>query len=88
MGMEWWLPIGSLMMTGIVIPMLGYFFRENKRQHEESRAKVDEVKQLLGKQDITLGQHEVRISSLEQWRLYGTRAERLSDVHATYNPQP
>ena len=51
----------TLCLTGLIFPFVMYFFKKNERLHEETKAKV-------GEHAITLGLHEYRLISLEEWR--------------------
>jgi len=53
--------IVTLCLTGLIFPFVMYFFKKNERLHEETRSKVSE-------HALTLGIHEVRLISLEEWR--------------------
>lgn len=74
-----WAAIGSLLLTSLIFPFVTYYFKKNERLHEETKTKVSD-------HSITLGLHEYRLISLEEWRKYqtGTIPAPPSTVQVTH----
>lgn len=60
-----WAGIATLMLTVLIFPFVMHFFKKNEKMHEQTQAKVSD-------HAITLGLHEYRLISLEEWRKYQT----------------
>jgi hypothetical protein len=61
-----WAAIAGLLLTALIFPFVLYFFKKNERLHEETKVKISD-------HSITLGLHEYRLISLEEWRKYQTQ---------------
>jgi len=61
----------GLVLTGLIFPVVIYFFKKNERLHEETKSKVSE-------HGSTLVLHEYRIFSLEEWRKYEQQGKTLA----------
>ena len=60
-----WAGIAGILITLCIFPFLKHFFNKNEKLHEQTQAKVSN-------HAITLGLHEYRLISLEEWRKYQT----------------
>jgi len=60
-----WVAIASLLLTFLIFPFAKYYFAKNEKLHEVTQASV-------ARHEITLGLHEYRIISLEEWRRMNT----------------
>jgi len=60
-----WAGIAGILITLCIFPFLTHFFKKNEKLHEQTQAKVSD-------HAITLGLHEYRLISLEEWRKYQT----------------
>ena len=60
-----WVAIASLLLTFLIFPFAKYYFTKNEKLHEVTQASV-------ARHEITLGLHEYRIISLEEWRRINT----------------
>lgn len=68
----------GLVLTGLIFPVVIYFFKKNERLHEETKTKVSD-------HGATLVLHEYRIFSLEEWRKYEQQGKTLSTVPSMRN---
>jgi len=60
-----WVAIASLLLTFLIFPFAKYYFTKNEKLHEVTQASV-------ARHEITLGLHEYRIISLEEYRRMNT----------------
>lgn len=70
--------IASIIGTGLLFPFILYFFKKNERLHEQTQTKV-------GEHSVTLGLHEYRLISLEEWRKYQTQSNHPPNTNVTVN---
>jgi len=71
--------IVGLLLTGLIFPVMLYFFKKNERLHEETKQKVSD-------HSSTLVLHEYRIFSLEEWRKYEQQGKTLASAGTAPTP--
>lgn len=68
----------TMLLTGLIFPFVLYYFKKNERLHEETKTRV-------GEHSVTLGLHEYRIISLEEWRRLQTPPHIPTQTSSIHN---
>lgn len=65
---ELWVTVALAVLTAGIFPFVAFFFKRNEKMHETAMQEIKNLSRNDVAQQIETAKHDVRITSLEQWR--------------------